>query len=146
MTTAITLNEYLFFFFLSELWWRKSLLNELTWTSIAVAIAAASKLVLNRAVHSWAGVCPVGCWYWSLVLLGRCLIENGKKLACIWGVCFQIDDGVRPIAFYGVDFEVTMKVSSVKPRQRETIAVTGEGRHFRRFHCGSRGSGVKVVE
>ena len=127
---------------------RKSLLNELTWSPIAISVpaAAAAKLVLNRAIHSWAGVCPVGCWYWSLVLLGWCLIENGKKLACIWRVCFQIDDGIRAVTFNGVDFEVAMKVSCVKPRQRETIAVTGEGRHFRRFHCWSRGSGVKVVE
>ena len=92
-----------------------------------------------------AWVCPVSCGYGGIVLLLAGFVEHRKQLCGFYGGSLQINHCVCSVSIIGVEDEVTMKISGVEPRQRQTITVSSEG-SLGRSHGGSGGRGVQIMK
>ena len=92
-----------------------------------------------------ARVGPVSGGYRGIVLLLTGFVEHWKQLRGFYGGSLQIDHGVSTVSVVGVEDEVTMEVSGVQPRQRQTVTVTREG-SLSRSHRWSGGRGVQIMK
>ena len=92
-----------------------------------------------------ARVSPVSSGYGGVVLLLTGLVEHWQQLSGFHSGGLQIDHSVGPVSIIGVEDEVTMKISGVEPRQRQTITVSSEG-SLGRSHGGSGGRGVQIMK
>ena len=92
-----------------------------------------------------ARVGPVRGGYRGIVLLLTGFVEHWQQLSGFHSGGLQIDHRVRSVPIVGVEDEVTMKVSGVQPRQRQTVAVSRE-RSLRRSHGGSGSRGVQIMK
>ena len=72
-------------------------------------------------------------------------VEHGKQLSGLYGGGLQIDHRVCSVSIVGVEDEVTVEISGVQPRQRQTVAVSREG-SLRRSHGGSGRRGVQIMK
>ena len=92
-----------------------------------------------------ARVGPVSGGYRGIVLLLTGFVEHWKQLRGFYGGSLQIDHGVRTVSVVGVEDEVTMEISGVQPRQRQTVAVSREG-SLGGSHGGSGRRGVQIMK
>ena len=72
-------------------------------------------------------------------------VEDRKQLSGFYSGSLQIDHRVCSVSIVGVEDKVTMKISGVEPRQRQTVTVSCEG-SLRRSHGGSGGRGVQIMK
>ena len=92
-----------------------------------------------------ARVCPVSGGYGGIVLLLTGFVEHRKQLSGFYSGSLQIDHRVCSVSIVGVEDEVTMKISGVQSRQRQTVTVPREG-SLGRSHGGSGCRGVQIMK
>ncbi len=93
-----------------------------------------------RTVHDGRRIRPIRRRNGRFVLTRRRFVENRQKLVGLGGRRLQVDDGVGAVAVEGVEDEVAVKVPRVQPRERQTVAVSGQ-RRLRRGKRWPRGRG-----
>ena len=62
---------------------------------------------------------------WSIVFAWS-LVKNGQQLVGLTGQHFQVYYGISSVAFKRRDHQIPLKVTSVEPRQRKAITISGQ--------------------
>ena len=63
-------------------------------------------------------------------MLAQLIGENGQYLDCVVVPRFQVDIAIRAVPLNRLQHQITAQVPGIQPRQRDPIAIAGQGRNL----------------